>query len=170
MANSVAFITGGASGLGESAARVLARNGYNVFLFDMNDERAIQVGKEIESDNPGVKTGYFVGDVTSEEDVKNAFDKAQQLGTLRAIVNSAGIGAAWKTVDSKGKPMDLAAFSRVLAINLTGTFNVSRIGASYLVQHSPKTSDNLRGVIINVASVAAFDGQIGQGLFYFFYF
>eukprot|EP00012_Vannella_robusta_P009140 CAMPEP_0206207606 /NCGR_PEP_ID=MMETSP0166-20121206/15694_1 /ASSEMBLY_ACC=CAM_ASM_000260 /TAXON_ID=95228 /ORGANISM="Vannella robusta, Strain DIVA3 518/3/11/1/6" /LENGTH=267 /DNA_ID=CAMNT_0053628405 /DNA_START=933 /DNA_END=1733 /DNA_ORIENTATION=- len=160
---SVALITGGASGLGESTARALIAKGINLLIFDMNEDRCKDVCKELLSLHPSRKVVYHIGDVTNEDDVNAAFEKIAAIGALRVVVNCAGIGFAARTVSSKGVPMDLGIFKRLVDINLTGSFNVCRLGASHMVKHTPPSGpDNARGVIINTASVAAFDGQIGQ--------
>mmetsp|Transcript_36800 Transcript_36800/g.63253 ORF Transcript_36800/g.63253 Transcript_36800/m.63253 type:complete len:270 (-) Transcript_36800:42-851(-) len=160
---SVALITGGASGLGEASARELLKKGVHLLIFDMNEDRCKEVCEEFKSLHPNCKVVYHIGDVTKEEDVNAAFDKVKDIGPLRIVVNCAGIGFAQRTISSKGKPMDLGIFKRLVDINLTGTFNMCRLGASHMVKNSPPSGpDGARGVIINTASVAAFDGQIGQ--------
>ena len=162
----VAFVTGGASGLGESACRELLKRGVNLVIFDMNEDRCKDICAEFASLHPDCKIVYHIGDVTNEDDVNAAFEKISAIGELRIVLNCAGIGFASRTCSSKGVPMDLGIFKRLVDINLTGTFNVSRLGASHMIKNTkPSGPDNARGVIINTASVAAFDGQIGQGGF-----
>ena len=151
-----AVVTGGASGLGEATARMLAANGAKVALFDMNAERGEAVAAEI--------GGIFCAvDVTDPESVKAGLEKARAAhGTERVCVNCAGIGVAQKTVTKEGAPHDPAFFAKIIAVNLLGTFNVASQSAAGMVKTEPVNADGERGVIINTASVAAFDGQIGQ--------
>lgn len=154
---SVAFVTGGASGLGEASARRLAADGAKVVLFDKNAERGPVVAKEIG------KAAIFVdGDVTSEESVNAGLDAAAELGDLRVAVNCAGSGMAGRTVGKDGTPHDLGTFEWVIKLNLIGTFNVCRLAASRMSALDPVDEDGQRGVLVNTASIAAFDGQIGQ--------
>ena len=151
-----AIVTGGASGLGEATARVLAAAGARVVIADLNEEAGKQVAAEI--------GGQFAKtNVTDEEDVLAALAVAQGSGRpLRAAVNCAGIGFAARTVGRDGSPHDLASFGRVIAINLTGTFNVLRLAASAMSKTDPVDADGQRGVIINTSSVAGIEGQTGQ--------
>jgi len=151
-----AIVTGGASGLGEATARVLAAAGAHVVVADLNEEAGKQVAAEI--------GGQFAKtNVTDEEDVLAALAVAQGSGRpLRAAVNCAGIGFAARTVGRDGSPHDLASFGRVIAINLTGTFNVLRLAASAMSKTDPVDADGQRGVIINTSSVAGIEGQTGQ--------
>ena len=150
-----AIVTGGASGIGEACARQLADAGARVVVADLNEERGTAVASEI--------GGLFVKtDVTSEEDGLAAVAAASEMGPLRSVVNSAGIGWAARTVDRSGEPFDLGAFQTVIAINLVGTFNMMRLGAAEMAKTEPMDDDGYRGAIVNMASVAAFDGQIGQ--------
>jgi NAD(P)-dependent dehydrogenase (short-subunit alcohol dehydrogenase family) len=148
-----AIVTGGASGLGEATARVLAAAGAHVVVADLNEEAGKQVAAEI--------GGQFAKtNVTDEEDVLAALAVAEGSGRpLRAAVNCAGIGFAART---DGSPHDLASFGRVIAINLTGTFNVLRLAASAMSKTDPVDADGQRGVIINTSSVAGIEGQTGQ--------
>jgi NAD(P)-dependent dehydrogenase (short-subunit alcohol dehydrogenase family) len=151
-----AIVTGGASGLGEATARVLAAAGAHVVVADLNEEAGKQVAAEI--------GGQFAKtNVTDEEDVLAALAAAEGSGRpLRAAVNCAGIGFAARTVGRDGSPHDLASFGRVIAINLTGTFNVLRLAASAMSKTDPVDADGQRGVIINTSSVAGIEGQTGQ--------
>ena len=151
-----AIVTGGASGLGEATARVLAAAGAHVVVADLNEEAGKQVAAEI--------GGQFAKtNVTDEEDVLAALAVAEGSGRpLRAAVNCAGIGFAARTVGRDGSPHDLASFGRVIAINLTGTFNVLRLAASAMSKTDPVDADGQRGVIINTSSVAGIEGQTGQ--------
>jgi NAD(P)-dependent dehydrogenase (short-subunit alcohol dehydrogenase family) len=153
----VALVTGGASGLGLATTRRLLGAGARVVLFDLPASAGEQVAAEL-----GERACFVAGDVTSEEDVTRALDAAQGLGTLRVTVNCAGIGVAARTVGRDG-PLPLGQFSRVVTVNLIGTFNVIRLAAARMAVNEPAGED--RGVIVNTASVAAFDGQIGQAAY-----
>ncbi|VVD95261.1 3-hydroxyacyl-CoA dehydrogenase [Pandoraea anhela] len=152
----VFLITGGASGLGAAAARWLAGLGAKVAIADVNvDEGEALAGK---------LGGKFVKcDVTREDDGEAAVAAAQSLGTLRGLVNCAGIAIGSKTVGRDG-PHPLDTFSRVVHINLIGTFNMIRLAASAMSRNEPN-GEGERGVIVNTASVAAFDGQMGQAAY-----
>ncbi|PBC35369.1 3-hydroxyacyl-CoA dehydrogenase [Rhodococcus sp. ACS1] len=150
----VAVVTGGASGLGNATARALHKRGAQVVLLDLPSSDGEVAAKEIG------KGAYFTAaDVTSAEDVASAIDFAASLGDLRVVVNCAGIATPGKVLGKAGA-IPLADFERVVRINLVGTFNVLRLAAEKIAQTEPV--DGERGVIIDTASVAAFDGQIGQ--------
>ena len=154
---SSAFVTGGGSGLGEATARMLSRLGAIVHVFDRNGEAAEKVAKDI----GGVA---LAGDVTSEDDASRALDVAAKAGDgVRILVNCAGIGTAGRIL-GKGGPMPLGDFEKVIRINLIGTFNMMRLAAERMSQASER-DDKARGVIVNTASVAAFEGQIGQAAY-----
>ena len=151
-------VTGGASGLGEASARQLAALGALPVIVDLQEDKGAAVASEL--------GGLFAkADVTSEEQVQAAVDAASELGPLRALVNGAGIGSAARTVDRNGEPMPLDAFARVVNINLIGTFNCIRLAASAMAKTEPVDADGQRGAIVNMASVAAFDGQTGQNAY-----
>jgi NAD(P)-dependent dehydrogenase (short-subunit alcohol dehydrogenase family) len=152
----VFLITGGASGLGAATARMLAEQGGKVVLADMNEAAGVELAREL--------SGEFVKcDVTQEADAQRAVDAASGLGTLRGLVNCAGIAPASKTVGRDGPhPLDL--FSKVIAVNLIGTFNMIRLAASVMSKHDANDAGE-RGVIVNTASVAAYDGQMGQAAY-----
>jgi NAD(P)-dependent dehydrogenase (short-subunit alcohol dehydrogenase family) len=157
LANTSAIITGGASGLGEATGRLLATRGVKVVLADLNDERGEAVAKEI----GGL---YAHCDVTNTEQVIAAVDAARGLAPLWSAVNCAGIGWATRTVGKDGEytsAHDLDLYKKVIEINLIGTFNVCRLAATAMSHNTPDP-DGLRGAIVNTASVAAEDGQIGQ--------
>jgi len=151
-----AIVTGAASGLGEATARALAQAGAYVVVADLNDE----AGKEVAASIGGQ---FAHTDVTSPEQVQQAVDAAATSGRpLRVAVSCAGIGFASRTVNRDGSPHDLAAFGKVIAINLTGTFNLLRLAASAMAKTEPADADGQRGVIINTSSVAGIEGQTGQ--------
>jgi NAD(P)-dependent dehydrogenase (short-subunit alcohol dehydrogenase family) len=155
-----AVVTGGASGIGAAAARALAAKGAKVVVADLNEETGRAVAEEI--------GGEFVKvDVTSTDDLKAAVDKAEELGPVRVLVNSAGIGWAQRTVGKDGtyeSAADLEAFKKVIAINLVGTFDAIRLAATAMSRTEPLETGE-RGAIVNLASVAAFEGQIGQAAY-----
>lgn len=151
---SSAIVTGGGSGLGEATARLLAAQGAIVHVLDRNEAAAREVAAEI----GGVPV---VGDVASEEDGRRAADTAAKAGDgLRILVNCAGIASAGRVLGKEGV-LPLADFERVIRINLVGTFNMMRLAAERMAA-APELEDGARGVIVNTASVAAFEGQIGQ--------
>ena len=155
--NSVFLITGGASGLGEATARMAAENGAKVVIADVQADLGEKLAKEI-----GAR--FAKCDVTSEGDGKAAVALAvKEFGGLHVLVNCAGIAIAERTV-GKEAPHDLARFARVIGINLIGTFNMIRLAADAMAKAGPNAAGE-RGVIINTASVAAFDGQIGQAAY-----
>ncbi len=150
-----AVVTGGASGIGEAAARQLAEKGARCVIADLNEEKGQAVASEL--------GGLFVKcDVSSEEDGTAAVAAASEMGPLRALVNSAGIGMAARTVDRNNDPMEQKTFDFVIKVNLLGTFNMLRLSAAAMAKTDPLDEDGARGAIVNMASVAAFDGQIGQ--------
>lgn len=149
-----AIVTGGASGLGEGAARALAAEGCKVAILDLQAERGEAVAKEI--------GGIFVEcDVSSAQSAEAALQKAREAhGPCGIAVNCAGIAPAAKIVGKEG-PMPLEDFNKVIQVNLVGTFNVMRLAAAQMAEREPN-ADGERGVIISTASVAAYEGQIGQ--------
>jgi NAD(P)-dependent dehydrogenase (short-subunit alcohol dehydrogenase family) len=151
-----ALVSGGASGLGEATARVLVANGAACTILDRDAERGGALAKEL-----GGATSFMAADVTDPTQVGQAVDHAAQTGPLRIAVNCAGIGSAMRLVDRNGAPHDLDAFRLVVNVNLIGTFNVMRLAAAAIVK-TDALDDDERGVIVNTASVAAFEGQIGQ--------
>jgi len=156
----VAFITGAASGLGLATAEHFISKGAKVLVYDLNEENAQKAAESL-----GENATYAAGDVADEEAVKAAVQKAvDTFGTIHINVNSAGIGAAARTLGKDG-PMPLKTFEFVVRVNLVGTFNVLRLCAEVMQNNDVQTEDGERGVIINVASVAAYDGQIGQAAY-----
>jgi len=150
-------VTGGASGLGEATVRRLASLGANVAILDRDAERGQALAKEL-----GSNVAFFEMDATVEESVKRAVDAtAAKFGGLNGCVNCAGVGAATLTLDKKGQPHPSQVFDFVLKVNLFGTFNACKYAAAYLAKNQPD-EHGLRGVLINVASVAAIEGQKGQ--------
>jgi NAD(P)-dependent dehydrogenase (short-subunit alcohol dehydrogenase family) len=152
-----AIVTGGASGLGAATARLLAEAGAKVALFDVNQKAAAEVAIDV--------NGIAIEcDVTNADATEKAIAKATaDHGTARIVVNCAGVGPAKRIVGRDG-PMPLDEFSRVISINLIGTFNVMRLAAAKM-QHVEPMQDGERGIIICTASVAAYDGQIGQAAY-----
>jgi NAD(P)-dependent dehydrogenase (short-subunit alcohol dehydrogenase family) len=152
----VFIVTGGASGLGEGAARMLARDGGKVVIADVQADKGEALAREL--------GGAFVKcDVTQEADAQAAVAKAVSLGKLMGLVNCAGIGPAAKTVGKDGAH-PLALFARVINVNLVGSFNMIRLAAEAMCRNDPEATGE-RGVLISTASVAAFDGQIGQAAY-----
>jgi NAD(P)-dependent dehydrogenase (short-subunit alcohol dehydrogenase family) len=154
LAGIVALVTGGASGLGLATAERLAGAGAKVVIVDLPSSQGAEVARRL-----GSKVAFAAADITDEGQVAGAVETAQELGELRAVVNCAGVGKAARTVGKNG-PFPLADFRRVVEVNLIGTFNVIRLGASAVSK--AECLDGERGVVVNTASVAAFDGQIGQ--------
>ncbi|QDY89325.1 SDR family NAD(P)-dependent oxidoreductase [Arthrobacter sp. UKPF54-2] len=162
----VALITGGASGLGAATARRLFAAGASAVLVDLPGSAGEAFAAELNasSGGSGNRAVFVAADVTSEEQVQAAVDAAVALGPLRIVVNCAGIATAGKVLGRDGV-LPLETFSRVIQINLVGTFNVIRLAAAAMAATEPVATElggPERGVIINTASVAAFDGQIGQ--------
>jgi NAD(P)-dependent dehydrogenase (short-subunit alcohol dehydrogenase family) len=149
-----AIVTGGASGLGAATARALAAEGVRVTIFDRNEAGAKAVADEIGGD-------AVAGDVTAPDDCQQAVDQAAVGGKLRTAVNCAGSGWIGRVINRDGSPHDLGAFEAVQKLNVIGTFNVMTKAASAIAETEPN-DDGERGVIVNTASVAAFDGQVGQ--------
>ena len=153
----VALVTGGASGLGLATAKALTAAGAKVVILDLPGSAGAERAAEL-----GDGARFAAADVRSEDDVAAALDVADELGPLRVAVNCAGTGNAIRTIGKKGV-FPLADFTRIIEINLIGTFNVIRLSAERMVKHDPIGEE--RGVIVNTASVAAFDGQIGQAAY-----
>ncbi|MDQ2749785.1 MAG: 3-hydroxyacyl-CoA dehydrogenase [Actinomycetota bacterium] len=154
---SVAVVTGGASGLGLATAGRLGKAGARVVLVDLPSSPGAAA-----ADDLGTQATFAPADVTSETDVAAALDSAAALGPVRIVVNCAGVGTAGRVIGRHGV-LPLDQFARVVQINLIGTFNVLRLGAERILATEP--IDGERGVIVNTASAAAFDGQIGQAAY-----
>ncbi len=155
----VALVSGGASGLGEATVRTLVAAGAKVVIADMNVEKGEALAKEL-----GEDVAFMKADVSDGDQVQAAVDKAVSMGTLRATISCAGIGAGVRILGKDGTPHDLRLFQKIISVNLFGTFNMMRLGAAAMNKNTPD-SDNHRGVIVNTASIAAFDGQIGQAAY-----
>jgi NAD(P)-dependent dehydrogenase (short-subunit alcohol dehydrogenase family) len=164
-----ALVTGAASGLGRAAAERLHAAGAKVVLVDTNQE----AGQKLADTGAGT---FVRADVTSEAEAQAAVDRAVTLGPLRVVVNCAGVGWGARIVDRNGKPHDLALFRQILDINLVGTFNMLRLAAAAMAANEPAEGEEQaedtvhspvaeRGVIINTASIAAYEGQVGQAAY-----
>ena len=156
----VAVVTGGASGLGRATAEAVIAAGGKAAILDLNANLAEQTARDL-----GDNAAAFATDVTDAASAQAAIDGVMaRFGAIHIDVNCAGIGAAARTVGRDG-PLDLAAFNFVIQVNLIGTFNTLRLCAFHMANNEPADDDGERGVIINTASVAAFDGQIGQAAY-----
>ena len=156
IAGKVFIVTGGASGLGEGTARMLAAHGGKVVIADMQVEKGLQIARDI--------GGEFVKcDVSQEADGQAVVGKAVSMGKLMGLVNCAGIAPAEKTVGKNGAH-SLAVFSKVITVNLIGSFNMIRLAADAMAKNEPEATGE-RGVLISTASVAAYDGQMGQAAY-----
>ena len=157
---SSSVITGGASGLGEATARLLAEKGQRVVVVDMNEEKGEAVAKDI--------GGVFVkADVADPDQVIAAVEAAKEMGPVKTLVTAAGIGFATRTIGRDGQyesAHDLNIYKKVIEVNLVGTFNCVRLAATAMSQNEPD-EDGQKGAIVTVTSVAAFDGQIGQAAY-----
>ena len=157
--NQAVLVTGGASGLGGATAEMIVAAGGRVIIADVNDAAGRTTAARL-----GASARFIKTDVTSADEVQNAVATGiKEFGALTGVVNAAGIGPAARVVGKNG-PMPLDAFARVIEINLIGTFNVIRLAAASMQNNQP-TETGERGVIVNTASVAAFDGQIGQAAY-----
>ena len=161
LAGTSSLVTGGASGLGEAAARQLAARGARVVVADLNEEKGLKVAGDI--------GGAFVKtNVTSTDDLIAAITEAEGMGTFRTAVAAAGVGAAQRTVGRDGSydsAFNLDYFKQVIDINLVGVFNTVRLAATAISRTEPFDADNQKGAIVTLASIAAFDGQIGQAAY-----
>ncbi len=160
--DAVAVVTGGASGLGLATTKALLDEGAKVVILDLPTSKGEDVAKDLNAEFGADRAAFAPADVTDEEGVAKAFDLAESMGPVRIVVNCAGTGDAIRVLGKAGV-YPLNKFARIVNINLVGTFNVLRLGAERMVKTDPIGGE--RGVIINTASVAAFDGQIGQAAY-----
>jgi NAD(P)-dependent dehydrogenase (short-subunit alcohol dehydrogenase family) len=151
----VALVTGGASGLGEATVRAFVQKGGRAVIADLNAARGEALSREL-----GDAAVFVETDVANAEQVQAAVNAASSMGRFIAAINCAGIGAGQRVLNRDGSPHDLDAFQKVINVNLVGTFNVLRLAAAAMAQNEPVAGE--RGVVVNTASVAAFEGQIGQ--------
>ncbi len=161
LTGTASMVTGGASGIGEATVRALAARGASVLVVDLQDDKGRAVAKSVGG-------GYVRADVTDPEQVVAAVEAALEHGPLRTVVTAAGIGWVQRTVGRGGgydSAHDLLAFQKVLSVNLVGTFNCVRLAASAMARQDSVDADGARGAICTMASVAAFDGQIGQAAY-----
>ncbi|WP_330255139.1 SDR family oxidoreductase [Nocardia sp. NBC_00565] len=157
LADSVVLVTGGAGGLGEAVVREVAGAGASVIIADLADDKAEKLAADL-----GAKAKYVRTDVTDEDSVRNAVAEAEKLGTFRyAVVAHGGFGVAEKVVGKDGNPASLKGFTKTIDLYLTGTYNVLRIAAAAIAKTEPD-ADGQRGAVVATASIAAFEGQIGQ--------
>jgi NAD(P)-dependent dehydrogenase (short-subunit alcohol dehydrogenase family) len=158
--NKVILVTGGASGLGEACVRLLSQAGAKAVIADLNKDTGTALANEL-----GPSAVFVPTNIVEEEPVQAAVQTAvERFGGLHVLINCAGIGVAERVLGRNG-PGSLAFFTRAIQINLIGTYNVIRLAAAAMANNAPTTEDGERGVIINTASVAAFDGQIGQAAY-----
>ena len=156
----VAVVTGGASGLGLATVTRLVEKGAKVVIFDLNETKAKEAVEQL-----GENVQYALVNVADDESVQKAINQTiEAFGAIHICVNCAGVGTAGKTIGKKGV-LPLEDFNKVIGINLIGTFNVLRLSANEMKNNEPLTDSGERGVIINTASVAAFDGQMGQAAY-----
>jgi NAD(P)-dependent dehydrogenase (short-subunit alcohol dehydrogenase family) len=153
----VALVTGGASGLGRATVETLAAGGATVVICDLASSDGEAVAEQL-----GERVRFVPTDVTSEADVQAAVDAATDLGGLHIAVNCAGVGTPGRVVGKEG-PLPLEQFAQVVTINLVGTFNVTRLAAARMLEAEAVAGE--RGVVVNTASIAAFDGQVGQAAY-----
>lgn len=155
VSGSVVLVTGGASGLGRATAERLAHDGARVAIVDLPASQGSDVARSL-----GGAARFCAADVTDEEQMQAALDTASELGNLRAVVHCAGRGGALRILEKDGKPGSLAHYEMIVRINLVGSFNVLRLAAARIAAND--MVDGERGVIVMTASVAAYEGQIGQ--------
>jgi len=158
----VAVVTGGASGIGRGTCEAFVHRGGSVVIFDLNEEAGAQLVDTLGSD----KALFLKVDVADEAQVAAAIDAAvARFGSIHVVVNAAGIPLAAKTVDNDGNPFPLKTWNKVIAVNLTGTFNVLRLAAAKMIRNVPDPDTGERGVIFNISSGAATQGQAGQAAY-----
>ena len=153
--DSVALVTGGASGLGLATAKRLLQRGTRVVIVDLPTSAGVSVARDL-----GELASFAPADVADAEQMKSAFETARQRGTVRALIHCAGRGGAVRLVERDGSPGSLESFEAVIRTNLIGTFNTLRLAAACMARNEPEDGD--RGVCVLTASVAAYEGQIGQ--------
>lgn len=159
LTGATAIVTGGCSGLGHATAIALREAGMNVALFDLNDEQGQARVEELGA----AHTRFFKVDVRKEDEVAAAIrSAADAMGDIRLVVNCAGIAPAKRLLDKEGQPADLGDFQKTIDINLVGSYNVCRLAAAHMAKQDVVNEEGERGVIINTASVAGYEGQIGQ--------
>ncbi|CAO5188327.1 Uncharacterized oxidoreductase MT1177 [Frankia sp. AiPs1] len=151
-----AIVTGGAGGLGAAVVRHFIGLGVKTVVFDLHDDRTKELAASFGADAAAV-----AGDINDDDVVQSAISAAQSLGTLSIVVNVAGGGIAARTLNRDGTPHDKDSFAKVLTINTVGTFNVTRLTAAAMAKNEP-TEDGERGVVVNTASIAGLEGQVGQ--------
>ena len=157
---SVAVVTGGGSGLGEATARTLVARGASVAILDLSKSNGTAIAQEL-----GENATFLEADVTNDDQLAAAMSRAaEHFGAIHIAVNCAGIATAGRTLGKGNEPLNLGPFRKTIEVNLIGTFNVIRFVAAHMAKNAPR-DDGERGVIINTASVAAFDGQIGQAAY-----
>jgi 3-hydroxyacyl-CoA dehydrogenase/3-hydroxy-2-methylbutyryl-CoA dehydrogenase len=165
--NKTFLVTGGASGLGEATVRRLVQEGANVIILDMNSTLGNKLYEELrnESGSRGIRAYFLECNVLKEEDVKRAIEFAvDKFGDIHGAINCAGVASAVRVISKKG-PFPLKTFETVMNINVAGTFNVIRLVADRIAKQEPVNEDGERGIFVNVASIAAFEGQIGQAAY-----
>jgi NAD(P)-dependent dehydrogenase (short-subunit alcohol dehydrogenase family) len=150
-----AIVTGGASGLGAATARRVAARGAKVVVLDLNDQAGKALAEEIDGE-------FAKADVADEDQVRAAVDAASAMGPLRVLVNCAGLGIGARIIGKDLSPIPLKDFEFVIRVNLVGSYNCARLAASAMAKTDPLDDGTSRGTILNTASAAAFDGQIGQ--------
>lgn len=156
----VAVVTGGGSGLGEATARSLVAKGAKVAVLDLGSSKGAVVAQDL-----GRNALFVEADVTHDDQLAAAISRTVEVfGALHVAVNCAGIATAGRTIDKDGRPLDMNLFRKTIEVNLIGTFNVIRLAAAQMVKNAPN-AEGERGVLINTASVAAFEGQIGQAAY-----
>lgn len=156
-----AIITGGCSGLGNATSRALIEAGWNVCIFDLDEVKGNATAQELSAINESSHCYFERVDVTNENSVENAVAKYQHHG-IKLLVNCAGIAPAKRVLNKQGEPIALEEFAKVININLIGSFNVARVVAAAMAKNDVTEAESDRGVIINTASVAGYEGQIGQ--------
>jgi NAD(P)-dependent dehydrogenase (short-subunit alcohol dehydrogenase family) len=160
--NKIAIVTGGASGLGRATCEQLVNKGVKVAIFDLNEDAAKQAVAELGETN----ATYRIVDVTSDIEAAEAVNSVvEQFGALHVLVNCAGIAPAAKVLDREGNAMPLSKFATAININLIGSFNLARLAAEQMAKNEPMGEALERGVIVNTASVAGYEGQMGQSAY-----